>query len=369
MEPTPRFAKLATAAAAAAFLLLAGAPASHSARAADGRGDVLYVGDGGDNTITRFDARTGAFLSKLIPQPDPPLIGPMGVIREGSDLLVVNQNVFQPFNGEILRVNAVTGATRRVVAAADPKAPVAQRGIVLHRGDLFVADFNPDGSSGRILRYSTRGSFKAEFAPVGLSFEFHPRGVVIGPDGLLYVSNFPDLASGNGGQVLRFDPRTGAFVGVFVTNDASVAGDCTNRLHRPEGLVFGPDGNLYVTSFRGGFTGDRPDNDKILVFQGPHGRRQGACLGAIDLAPIGGERSAAQALLFGPEGDLFVPITFFKDAGAVRRYRTKNRPVAQPRRLDDFVSPGEGLGQGWYLTFGKTDPGTLAYRGPRRGER
>jgi hypothetical protein len=55
-----------------------------------------------------------------------------------------------------------------------------------------------------------------------------------------------------------------------------------------------------------------------------------------------------------------VPISgiFGPDAGAVRRYDITTK------QFDVFVPPrpqGGPLGAPWYLTFGKTDPGTLAY--------
>ena len=60
-------------------------------------------------------------------------------------------------------------------------------------------------------------------------------GLVFGPDGNLYV------ASGLTSQVLRYSGTTGAFIDAFVA-----AG--SGGLSGPSDLVFGPDGNLYVTS-------------------------------------------------------------------------------------------------------------------------
>jgi hypothetical protein len=45
--------------------------------------------------------------------------------------------------------------------------------------------------------------------------------------------------------VLKFDPSTLQFKGVFIDETGGIGG-----LNRPDGLVFGPHGNLYVTSFR-----------------------------------------------------------------------------------------------------------------------
>ena len=55
-------------------------------------------------------------------------------------------------------------------------------------------------------------------------------------------------------------------------------------------------------------------------------------------------RSVAVALLFGPDGDLFVPITNAfppgtdpgKDTGAIRRYRTGCRPSASDKCFSNF---------------------------------
>jgi len=143
--------------------------------------------------------------------------------------------------------------------------------------------------------------------------------------------------------VLRFDPHTGSFVDVFTSNQAA---GCAAHLHRPEGLVFGPDGDLCITAFRA----NASDTDKILIFDGI----TGACLNKIDLDQVGQPRAFAQALLFGPEGFLFVPIN---NTGAVRRYDVTDSSFP----FTNFVSPGGPLGQPWFLTFGVTNPKTLGY--------
>jgi hypothetical protein len=146
--------------------------------------------------------------------------------------------------------------------------------------------------------------------------------------------------------VLRFhiDPVTGA-----VTSQIFVQSDATNDLNRPEGLVFGPDGNLYITSFRA----DANDTDKILVFD-----RDGNFLKAkaIGLDQLGQPRAFAQALLFGPGGFLYVPISGDGQhtTGEVRRYDVSAGSF-------DISSTSAHLGQPWYLTFGKTNSATLVY--------
>jgi hypothetical protein len=319
--------------------------------------DTLYIGDGNDNTVKQFDATTGAYLGTFVTSGSGGLLGPRGLIfGEGHNLLAVNQNVFTVgIGGEVLRYDGQTGAfINKVVADTDPHNPYDPRGMV--RGphhSLFVGDLgdlgNLDGTGrpGRLAQFDEKtGAWIRDLSPsVPFTTDNGPRGVVIGPDGLLYVAvrNFSPL----GGEVMRFNPATGAFLGDFVDSNP------TNDLNRPEGLVFGPDGNLYVTSFRT----DAGDNDKILEFNG----KTGAYLGKIDLDQVGGDRAFAQALLFGPTGKLFVPITGNgPDTGEVRRYDVSTGT------FDVFVPPnasGGPLGMPWYLTFGDTDPATLDYGG------
>ncbi len=320
--------------------------------------DSLYVGDQTDrfasgNTVKRFDAETGAFLGAFVTSNSGGLHGPRGLIfsqrgeGERGDLLVVNQNQDLPLNGEVLRYDGKTGAfLKALIPATNPNAPFTPRGMVLwdHRV-LFVADLD-----GRLLAFKKNGEFLANLTPGVLPFGFHPRGVVIGPDGLLYVSNAPNLppppAVGLGGQVLRFNPETRAFIDVFITSAGGVG-----ELNRPEGLVFGPDGKLYITSFRASAS----DNDTIRIYNGT----TGSFIDKIDLDVVGQPRAFAQALLFGPEGFLFVPINGNgPDTGAVRRYKVDTKA------FDVFVKPSVGggaLGSPFYLTFGKTNPATLAY--------
>jgi hypothetical protein len=354
------------AAAAAALVLTLGPGSAIGA-------DSLYVGDGSDDTVKRFDAETGRFLGAFVTHSDKrQLNGPRGMVFDADrNLLVVNQNVDKKRPGEILRYDGETGALLdRLVPRKDANAPTVPRGLVRRQDFLFVAEFSTGVDlpppPGRVLKYTTGGEFVAALVPpegtLGTG-EFHPRGVVVGPDGRLYVSNFPDLASGLGAQVLRFDPDSGTFIDVFVASVGGASCDCADELNRPEGLVFAPDGRLYLTGFRA----NADDTDKVVIFEGPLADRPGAYVGRIDLDAVGGPRAFAQALLFGPGGDLFVPITNTPPAdtapatGAVRRYKTADRTFI------DFVPPkaqGGALGQPWYLTFGQTDSATLAYVPP-----
>jgi hypothetical protein len=164
-----------------------------------------------------------------------------------------------------------------------------------------------------------------------------------------------------GGDVLRFNPSTGKLVDVFFSEPGGVG-----QLNRPEGICFGPDGKLYVTSFADVNTGvsdpHHVNHDMIRIYQGPSGKKPGAFIDAIDLDPQfagpGQPRAFAQALLFGPGGRLFVPINGNgPDTGSVRSYDVTTKTFD----VTVFVPSGGPLGQPWYLTFGKTNPSTLNY--------
>lgn len=323
--------------------------------------DFLYIGDRADNTVKQFDAATGQFLGAFVKRSLAGLHGPGGLVFDAAgNLIVSDQNVGTATRGDILQYSTTGQLLNRIVKNSDRNAPAVPRGLVLWNDNLFVAEFSTETQShkpvspGRLLKYSATGEFIGAFTPppgaLG-SGAFHPRGVVLGPDGALYISNYPDIATGLGGHVLRFDPDTGALIDVFITSKGGGACSCADELNRPEGLVFGDDGNLYVTSFRA----DANDTDKILIFQGPTGASPGAYVGRIELDSVGQPRAFAQALLFGPEGSLFVPIT---NTGEVRRYDVTTK------LFNSFVpssASGGPLEGPWYLSFGKTNAATLQY--------
>src|SRR5262245_4404326 len=157
--------------------------------------DVLYVGDNpdpsGDNSAVKaFDAATGAPLGTLVAPGAGGLHGVMGMIfRNPGQLLVVNQNVNQPFPDEVLRYNGRTGdPLPAVVSHDDPNAPFSSRGVVLRDNVLYVAnlsdgDIDPVtgvGPDGEIDKYdASTGQFLGAFGrPAGWVGQFNPRGVV-----------------------------------------------------------------------------------------------------------------------------------------------------------------------------------------------
>jgi sugar lactone lactonase YvrE len=322
----------------------------------------LFVGDiannGYNSAVAHFDASNGTFLGDFVPPNGAGLHGPEGMIFTSGELVVVNQNVFLPISGEVLRYDGKTGTfIGKLVASSDPNAPFAPRGIVRGGPDnlFYVADngmANGCPTQGDVKVYNADGAFLYNLDRHQFSPQFFPRGVVFGPDGFLYVSvmGCPDPADPtfdrSAGYVLRFDVHKKAFVDVFASTTT------VSDLHRPEGLVFDRDGNLWVTSFRLSAS----DSDKILKLNG----KTGALLDELVESVPGAPRAYAHAILFGPEGELFMPIMGGDSttSGQVRRCNTKTKQC-------DIIVPANSAGGALqapvYLIFRNSNPATLNY--------
>lgn len=125
------------------------------------------------------------------------------------------------------------------------------------------------------------GDFLGELIAAGSGLD-SPDSLVIGPDGLLYISTGTTLANS---AVLRFDPTTGALIDTFASGGG---------MFRPYGITFGPDGLFYVASFL---------SDELLRYDGASGA-------FVDVFASGdglpGGLNGPNGLAFGPDGRLYV---------------------------------------------------------------
>jgi DNA-binding beta-propeller fold protein YncE len=194
---------------------------------------------------------------------------------------------------------------------------VAVAGVLI----LFAPlSFAADLLSNTVLRYNGQtGASVGQFVTPGSGGLSAPWGVVFGPDGNLYVS------SGLNDRVLRYDGQTGQFVNTFVA-----AG--SGGLDFPTGLAFGPnDNHLYAAN---GFAA----NSSVRRYNGQTGA-------FINVFATGGIGSLLRpgGVVFGPDGNLYV---VSRDSHVVFRYNGSTGAS-----LGVFTSGG-GLNDPVGLSFG-----------------
>lgn len=167
-------------------------------------------------------------------------------------------------------------------------------GIGIPKADAALLMGN--SSSNNIIIFDEQtGSFLGDFTTSGSGGLRAPDDLTFGPDGNLYISsggnsnlNLYDPSYPLDSAVLRYSP-TGDFLGIAASG---------NGLTRPYGNAFGPDGNLYVSSFR---------TNQILRFNGTTGEFLGVFASDNNngLGSING-LNGPNGLLFGSDGSLYV---------------------------------------------------------------
>ena len=252
--------------------------------------------------------------------------GPLGPGGGTDDFLLVAD-----FNRDaVRRYDGVTGA---FVDTFVPKLSggMNQPWAVLfgpHDHHLYVStgEFGGPGQLKGVLRYDgATGAFIDNFA-VGGNLQ-SPRGIIYGPDGNLYVTDRKFIGQDwqLEGRVARFDGTTGAYLGDFVPLGSGGLSD-------PTQLVFGPSVedaarlDLYVVS-----TG----TDSVLRFDGA----TGAFLGEFVASGSGGLEGPV-TMTFGPDGDLYVA-DFYSSNLAVKRFEGPSG-LTPGAFVDTFVPAGSG---------------------------
>jgi sugar lactone lactonase YvrE len=318
--------------------------------------DLFIANQNGDNSILRYDERTGEFLGIFIPAgsgglglPDGLLFGPDG-----------NLYVCSVSAGSILRYDGITGDPLPSPGNSGATfVPSGSGGLTFDGPGGAWLVFGPDGNlyvpsggisappqSSSVLRFDgISGEFIDVFVAPGSGGLNGPRALVFGPDGNLYVNS----SDPGPGSVLRYDGTTGAFIDVFVAAGSNPFGESGPGNSR--GLVFMPDGNLYVGSY--------PQlHPSVLRYHGT----TGALIDAFVSEGSGGLFNLTGPL-FGPDGNLYIRSTDHSiGPGAVLRYDGTTGAF-----IDQFV-PYEsgGLEKNKGFVFRNTDPTTLAYVAIRR---
>ncbi|MFK7779371.1 MAG: GEVED domain-containing protein, partial [Gimesia sp.] len=207
------------------------------------------------------------------------------------------------------------GGTFIGTIGSSPGTLVVGNGVLETVFDEIITAAYADADTGQ----GQPGNFLGNFVATGLN---SPRDLVFGPDGDLYVSNGFENSSSNDHSVERFDGQTGESKGSFVIPGSG-------GLDVPSGIVFGPDGNLYVAS---------SDTGEILRYDG----QTGAIIGSGVFAS-GSGLVEPRFIAFGPDGDLYVADSGFLRDRILRFDGLTGAYIPQAGTASDaFVERGEG---------------------------
>lgn len=191
---------------------------------------------------------------------------------------------------DVRRFDPESGAFLGTLLSAEKDGIKSPDGMAIDRdGNLYISGYHSDN----ILAYDGNGNFLRTIS----DNIRRPTTGAIDAEGMLLIGGFGEEGESEGTdgrddmaerckgpcacKIVRFDPRDGRYLGVFAQGGG---------LNGPDGVHFGPDGHVYVSSFRG---------DQILRYHGVTGA-------FIDVFAEHAELDGASGLTFGPDGRLYV---------------------------------------------------------------
>jgi DNA-binding beta-propeller fold protein YncE len=278
-------------------------------------GVIAYASNFGSNTITAYDAATGAFLGTPVTA-GPELSGLNGMrLSPAGAFLVAGQ-----LSNSIVEYGP-GGSLLRVFDPANTAGLNSPQDLAIGPdGNLYVVSSGND----KILKYDlATGASLGEFADLGASGHLGPIGLAFGPDSNLYVTSFDDA------RVVRVHGLTGAVLSSTPGPPRFGFGPA----------VFGPTGDLYIVAI------------DLLTFGG-RVYRYNTSTDALDLfIPEGsGGLISTGGLAFDPAGNLLVSNILadesFNDIGStILRY-----DGATGAPMGTVVPAGQGLNIPFFLT-------------------
>lgn len=209
-------------------------------------------------------------------------------------------------------------------------------GSIQAQGNLYVCEYYGDVVA-RVVKFDgTNGIYQGEFRTIGEGV----TGVTFGKDGLLYAAE----KSVGYGAVHRWDPNSGAYLGLFTGPRDSMDGPPTYPI--PTGLALGPTGDLYLLSVDWeGPTGGPGQGGQVFRID----QHTGEMVGGAPFVPPGTRGlTYPQDLEFGPGGKLFIADPW---AGVLRF----------DGRTGDFLGPAVPPG-----AYGVASPSALAFDASNR---
>ncbi|MCP3902685.1 MAG: DUF11 domain-containing protein [Planctomycetes bacterium] len=257
----------------------------------------LYVTGRFSNEIERYDGSTGAYIDDFVPAGSGGLDAPTAIAFGHDGHLYAAS--FE--TAEVLRYDGVTGAFIDVFASGNGLSN-PQDVVFGPDGHLYV----PSGGTDEVLRFDgTAGGFIDVFVTAADGGLTLPTEMVFGDDGHLYVqSNGTD-------QILRYDGTTGMFLDVFAEGAIVF------------GLTLGPDGDFYSA---------RPTGAGVYRIDGQTGEFLGPFTN-------GGGLVGARGVIFGPDGNLYVASSSLDQVlrfqGFITNFATATYPGADADLLNN----------------------------------
>jgi sugar lactone lactonase YvrE len=256
----------------------------------------------GDYTFTAADHGTHAFSATLK--------------TAGTQSLTATDTTAASVSGTITGISVMPGVSISVADISVPEGPGSPtildpagaarvglsgtRGLLYtSSGDLLVAGY----LSHSVARFDIQSQTYKPFITPGSGGLTYAAQIAIGPDGNVYVGD------NNQNTIFRYDGTTGAPLpapgqagAVVVSGNPAINGGLSNA----GGVAFGPDGNVYVTSF---------NTNNVFRFQGPKGNSPGSFMDVF----VNNIQSPSN-LTFGPDGNLYVGSDAPNNAGQVDRF-------------------------------------------------
>ncbi|NES70747.1 MAG: hypothetical protein F6K24_38805 [Okeania sp. SIO2D1] len=281
----------------------------------------LYVGSFNNDSVLRFDSKTGEFIDTFITEGAGGLDGPVALTFSPNDN---NLYIISFLSRNVLRYDGQTGVF------IDEFIPTESGNLFFPQDLVFGPDTNlylSNTGADSINQYDgVTGEFLEEFIPNpnDTTLVNAPFGVRFGPDGKFYFSStFTN-------SLLSFDPTTSTLTTLATIEEPGAF---------PGGITFGPDGNLYIANFGGNsISRYNFETEKIEPF-----------VLSID-SPV--------QPLFGPDGNLYVSSNStgkgITVAGSVFRFDGQTGEI-----IDEFIPAGTGGldGAGW-LAFSEDSVST-----------
>jgi len=197
----------------------------------DGNFYVASTSGGPPTSVLRYNGQTGAFIDVFVPA------GSGGAVNLNEMVFGPNGNLFVSDFGasNVKEYDGTTGMFIKVFASTHVASNPEQL-VFGPDGNLYLADESDveefDGTTGALIKAFPPGADAAARLPDGVAF---------GPDGSLYVSTAGPCCPDTRGEILKYNPMTGALMGLFVPPGSGGLGAVGH-------IAFHSDGYLYVTS-------------------------------------------------------------------------------------------------------------------------